>query len=78
MEKCQLYNQGKAKERKYFQNKMVFCSISEENCPYKKAINFTLLEESVGTICTSSGLVEKIDENAKFDLTKESKIPIKL
>ena len=74
-----MYEKGNAAERLYRQKNLVFCKINEESCPYHKAQILTdFAEEEAGIICTSDGLVYKVEEGAKFKLRKNAKLPIVL
>ena len=77
MEKCPMYEKGNAAERLYRQKDLVFCKINPESCPYHKAQTIMdFAEEETGIICTSNGLIDKVEEDAKFKLRKNAKLPI--
>ena len=84
-----MYKQGKAGERQYMSSKIVFCQICSDKCPYESAVDLKSQGETIGTICSAKGLINKTEisprfninikkQEPKFDLTNSIPLPAEL
>lgn len=75
MVKCFLYEQGDAVERMYRGEKVIFCKAElNGGCPYNNASALNFAGEEVGIICTSKGLIDKVEEDIYLNITNPNSI----
>ena len=66
MEKCPIYDEGRAKEEYFLDGKKVICSLEAIECPYNKGITINYELDPV-TVCRSNGLLkpEELEEGSR-------------
>ena len=85
LEKCPMYEQGKAAERRYFGKTIIACLVKPSVCPFNNSEEVKYGGETIINICKSGGLVEMTYEHPiytlrarrapRFFVDKDAKLP---